>query len=444
MTVNPSSKLPCELHLEVFRYVRDSLDNDPSPLAWLAILGVCKQWRQVALGASELWTFLRTVHPNLLKLFLKLSQSRPLDFRYVPKTVEDRTRLMKALSNILSPHFRRLQKFCVEVPLDTRFNSIELELQWQHSLHCLTHLEICNKEKRCRESISALFSSSVLTALETLILQLSSVKQIKMLRAPRLRSLTVAGNVSMHGPQALTVDEWLEILMFTPRLEVLDLQDAVLAPVNIPGQCDKVLLKRLHTIRLSSFDDIAMSANLELLTPPDFSEVTDLLISNFDLSCVDSFELISFHPQYPLSPEPNTFRFARLFEQMPGLAHLTVSSSRFMPEYVKEILEDDRELPDDIDGFASNATYYPRFPLLESLSICAWKDVFAGDLRLVLEALAERAHYGCHICELHVCCDKGDAVDRWIDVHQGQLNEVVGETRTCRSPRQERVEFVRL
>ncbi|KZV76219.1 hypothetical protein PENSPDRAFT_570150, partial [Peniophora sp. CONT] len=81
--------LPCRLPDEVLSNVfallgevyrpRATSSGVKSPLGWVCILHVCRRWREVARGCSQLWTSIELVLGlKWMDEFMALSRSRPL------------------------------------------------------------------------------------------------------------------------------------------------------------------------------------------------------------------------------------------------------------------------------------------------------------------------------------------------------------------------------
>ena len=111
--------LPEELLIRIFRMLRDIF---PKGHRWIVITHVCQGWRQIALNAAELWTYIHSGNVDLIKTFVLRSQQAPLDIRYVSERYKDGP---EAVMSILMPQASRIRSIHLQAP-----GSADLFLQY--------------------------------------------------------------------------------------------------------------------------------------------------------------------------------------------------------------------------------------------------------------------------------------------------------------------------
>ncbi|KAJ3552234.1 hypothetical protein NM688_g4259 [Phlebia brevispora] len=265
--------IPIELLVYIFlqlktRHYRKS-DALP-PYHWLVITHVCREWRQIALEAAELWTHLFTLRPACLRTFLTRSQQAPLYvmcFKCRDLAEMKQQPCLEALKIIL-PEFPRVAYFSM-LTLGTyreTFGDFDFPLDVPVLKEMYFGSILLPEERR---PIQQFFTCA--PALESLSLSWSSPVYLRTIWCPRLINLHIP---SCHGIDGLTVTAWANILASMPLLQTFTLCDTIYPPdVPSAGTCSSPIhLPHLKLLRLNN-NGTGSIRLLELLSTPALEEL---------------------------------------------------------------------------------------------------------------------------------------------------------------------------
>ncbi|KAF7797260.1 hypothetical protein EIP86_008453, partial [Pleurotus ostreatoroseus] len=258
--------LPEELLIRIFRVLRDT---PPCSHCWLSVTHVCQGWRQIALNAAELWTYIPySGNADLIKAFVSRSKQAPLDIRNVAGRTKDETR---TIMSILLPQTSRIHSMHLYGP-----HSVDLFLQYSfpegapllRSLHLypLAFLDERNDiPEICRQGIPDL------RHLQLFSWPIRDVSALRGLMNPLLRSLKV------HWPKAAqSVNVWISILTELPLLEELRLSVAVSTTTSTLEQetTSSVRLSRLMNLVILGAHPEVTVAMLQRIIPAENVGIT--------------------------------------------------------------------------------------------------------------------------------------------------------------------------
>ncbi|KAI0695413.1 hypothetical protein C8T65DRAFT_743982 [Cerioporus squamosus] len=233
----PVNRLAPELFVKIFKYlVEPTIFKDESmaelfsPAARLGSLisatHVCYYWRQIALGAAELWTTIPLHNLPLALTFLPRSQSSPLDLDLVLPEKHDR--LFQIIQDILLPQTPRLRTLILRVReyeslrrvvRKLRLAAPELEelLIWQ--------IEIGHRERGGRDALPMADPSHPLFAGELPSLRTFSTHGVDIpLPLPAPKALV---HLHIHNNMALSDKALIDLLAQCPGLQSLEVKEDI-------------------------------------------------------------------------------------------------------------------------------------------------------------------------------------------------------------------------
>lgn len=255
----PIHALPDEILVHIFQLIAPEDPRQVSlriSLYWMYVTRVCSRWRNVAMGASTLWTFLdMRAGVRLVSEFIKRSKIAPLDF-FMNSTAASVETVEQAM-RVVKPHFGRVRRFEASLRLGAMTRLVE-DLQ---------------QDAPILETISlAPASHNVIVPRDTAII----IPNIFNGHAPSLRQIHLSNtsipwslfqppgglvilDLNYQSPsEAPSMEIFLDILTNSPNLETLSLAHAgpqlssnvFLCPTRTPTKI--VDLPRLQALTLNN------------------------------------------------------------------------------------------------------------------------------------------------------------------------------------------------
>ncbi|KAI0091415.1 hypothetical protein BDY19DRAFT_930333 [Irpex rosettiformis] len=276
----PPVSLPPELLVKVFRYaVRDNSGTPDQlfPYPWLGITRVCHRWRQVALGAPELWRTIWVTTLDCTREMLARSQQMPL---IVKGDMNQLARMGQAKYNeILDCILRELRRIVILDVCIVEFPMPELEHYPEDALMMmkLVFHSFANPSQRPGGSLVDPLLTYLLNVnapnLERVKLYLPCIqwKMIRGLVRNTLKILTLSGDDEKDEEADFVMGDVLHVLGSLPQLEKLVLRSALPEPPGDPPELVTfpTILPNLRSLTIA--DTVTSCANLLRRTsfPPD-------------------------------------------------------------------------------------------------------------------------------------------------------------------------------
>lgn len=215
----------------------------PRRYGWLRASHVCHRWREVMLGAPELWATVWVTSSNCVSMMIDRSQQVPLTIRYrqpescvvTPKVEEPLSLLLDQLSRatILDLAFTAYPELLQDRPWAAPLMK-ELIVRGTPRVECGS----------TRSELPYLLLANEMPFLEKLELHLDTVWWNESLVKPTLRHLTLHSD-EKNRHRDFVIDDVLEILGQLPALETLDLQLALSFPNSLEPESPFVVLPNL-------------------------------------------------------------------------------------------------------------------------------------------------------------------------------------------------------
>ncbi|KAI0330905.1 hypothetical protein GY45DRAFT_680779 [Cubamyces sp. BRFM 1775] len=388
-TMTTIARLPPELLSEVFLYVAKAAYEDPRAsynryyhssifYAWVSVTHVCRNWRAIALNTPRLWGHVVVSKKSVVDEMLARSKKAPLFVSaHVISPEDERSKLLKSIGQDAS----RLQELRLSGPVRVLQDVLRQFTEPSPALERLIVSESVPPQYWASDtsapsmfqaqhpSLRYLELSRLIFSWTNSLLSSSGVTHLKLVG--RLDSQSMLG----------TFEHLLSAIEQMPRLEVLDLEDAI---PRLPDDT-KTLPTPQRTLSLPRLQRLSLSGNSldcgNLLNHLSFPSGTRLKF--IGRGGVGATELLRVVSQHLRRSEP--LRSARLCRMYTG---------RIEANGWREVLDPKRskhpcvELQVDTLACSSVASYLVNaskiFAGVHNLDVEAldhnwrWKDVFAG------------------------------------------------------------------
>lgn len=223
-----NTKLPSEILSRVFYCAKPSYDpaghayfenSDTQLLGWIkSISHVCSHWRLAALSQPSLWVGELPKQIELIQLFLERSKALPIVLGW------DITAFMVLHTHaytIISPHFQRTGALYLRLSLSEPKLMDILDANMPHLKVLDLQLDL---EDASAQDVHPVFAPRPTTQIQSLILGFV-IFDWRYVEMPNLTVLKLIRIPTMNLNASATVQQILNVLKLSPRLQVLDLRN---------------------------------------------------------------------------------------------------------------------------------------------------------------------------------------------------------------------------
>ncbi|KAJ3551826.1 hypothetical protein NM688_g4487 [Phlebia brevispora] len=265
----PISRLPAEVLSAVFvKYVADCWNeyilpsayippidltlSTGTPYAWLAILGVCRDWRRVAFLTHAIWTSVVPLRCACVKFMLAHAGQLPLAIRlYCPSRPRSASETRRTYHTVLQ-HLPRVHTVQLKIADDVLSQLIIMERR-NPGVSALTIEELSIDAQDYRKDTLPtlpIFSTSEMPQLHSLDLRCASLPLLDTLVRPTLTSLTFTMKFMIPSGQFTGILERLPLLQHLTLYVGLPLRFSALLSDDDIGPSSNVQLCHLKTLTL--------------------------------------------------------------------------------------------------------------------------------------------------------------------------------------------------
>ncbi|KAJ8496217.1 hypothetical protein ONZ45_g12548 [Pleurotus djamor] len=305
-------QLPDEVLSTIFILMRDDALSSPSPagkLTWLNISPVCRHWRQLSLATPALWSYIDFTNLDCAEAMMQRSKAVPLSVKITLAGDSSGDRLWELASDAISRMPLR------EIDIETPEYGEMLQLLEQRQFRPVPSLQSLK--------LTCLTIEEDYDLVEWSWYGVPSLVRLELVNTPIPEYFEVFPNLrilKINPPELFSVEETVDILRYTPRVEELSLASLHGDPYGPPPEV--VNLPYLRSLELRAHDERVARIFGYLSFPPFASS------------------LLSFrqHSAPPLSKTSELPQIVKLWSRF--VQDLTLSSTSPPPELVAKLTMD--------------------------------------------------------------------------------------------------------